>query len=65
MRHKQSELIRVSDALPECDNLAIDLAYNLVVTSSYMNLMFTWDSGMSIYKHYDISVLYNISIIII
>ncbi|XP_067930269.1 uncharacterized protein [Watersipora subatra] len=45
IEHKQSELIRVSAAIPDCANLAIDLAYNFVVTSSYMSLMFSCDSG--------------------
>lgn len=45
MEHKQCELIRVSEALSDCQNLAIDLAYNFIVTASYMNLMFAWESG--------------------
>lgn len=29
----------------DCVNLALDLAYNYAVCASYINLMFTWESG--------------------
>ncbi|KAF6022043.1 hypothetical protein EB796_019645 [Bugula neritina] len=45
VEHKQTELINDSTSSLECSNLAIDLAYNLVVTASYINLIFAWESG--------------------